>query len=250
MADQSGAEISAGGISQLEQSFQYSPLDPSVDGIRLLILEPGAKGEIPTCTLRHVTFRQRPKYEALSYTWGDETQRQNILLEGHSVSVTKNLYNALCGLRRTSEPRQLWADAICINQEDIPERNRQLPLMPFVYERAQIVLIWLGLCEMESARDSERASSVDEKAQSLLDWLRLSSNSELTKVICYNPYWDRLWIIQEIAKARRLESSYIACFGSSPTTSRSYRSPLGRVRVTIHRILLICQGANGHLLYL
>ncbi|KAM3071600.1 hypothetical protein ACMFMG_009476 [Clarireedia jacksonii] len=177
MADQSGAEISAGGISQLEQSFQYSPLDPSVDGIRLLILEPGAKGEIPTCTLRHVTFRQRPKYEALSYTWGDETQRQNILLEGHSVSVTKNLYNALCGLRRTSEPRQLWADAICINQEDIPERNRQLPLMPFVYERAQIVLIWLGLCEMESARDSERASSVDEKAQSLLDWLRLSSNS-------------------------------------------------------------------------
>jgi hypothetical protein len=151
-----------------------------------------------------VTFGQRPKYEALSYTWGDETQRRDILLGGHSFSVTKNLYDALCCLRHTSEPRQLWADAICINQKDIPERNRQLYLMPFVYERAKTVLVWLGLYEMESARNSSTTPSVSEKAQPVLDSLRLSSDDDLIKSICCNPYWDRLWIIQEVAQARRL----------------------------------------------
>ncbi|PQE06204.1 HET domain protein [Rutstroemia sp. NJR-2017a BBW] len=173
-------------------SFKYSPLDPSVDGIRLLVLEPGAREEIPKCTLKHVTFGERPKYEALSYTWGDETQRRDILLGGHSFSVTKNLYDALCCLRHPSEPRQLWTDAICINQTDIPERNRQLPIMASIYGRAQTVLVWLGLYETNS------------KAQPVLDGLRLGSDDGLMKAICGNPYWERLWIIQEVASARKL----------------------------------------------
>jgi hypothetical protein len=38
----------------------------------------------------------------------------------------------------------LWVDAICINQDDIEERNRQVKLMAFIYSRALAVLVWLG----------------------------------------------------------------------------------------------------------
>jgi hypothetical protein len=162
------------------------------------------KGETPKCTLKHVTYGERPKYEALSYTWGDETQRRDIHLGGHTFSVTKNLYEALCCLRHASEPRQLWVDAICINQTDIPEKNRQLYLMPFIYERAKTVLVWLGLYETRSAPGSSTSPSISEEAQPVLDQSRLSSDDQLTKAICCNPYWDRLWIIQEVAKARWL----------------------------------------------
>lgn len=37
-----------------------------------------------------------------------------------------------------------WADAICINQQDIYERNSQVLLMRHIYEGAEQVLIWLG----------------------------------------------------------------------------------------------------------
>jgi hypothetical protein len=40
-------------------------------------------------------------------------------------------------------PTRYWIDAICINQADIPERTRQLRIMPYVYERASITLVWL-----------------------------------------------------------------------------------------------------------
>jgi hypothetical protein len=41
-------------------------------------------------------------------------------------------------------------DAICINQEDIPERNHQITLMRDIYESARQTVVWLG----EAADDS------------------------------------------------------------------------------------------------
>ncbi len=40
--------------------------------------------------------------------------------------------------------RVLWIDARCINQADIAERNNQLRIMPHIYNRAHMVLAWLG----------------------------------------------------------------------------------------------------------
>lgn len=39
---------------------------------------------------------------------------------------------------------QFWVDAICINQNDIPERNKQLMTMERIYSRAESVAAWLG----------------------------------------------------------------------------------------------------------
>lgn len=47
-------------------------------------------------------------------------------------------------LRRRKQRRRLWADAICINQADVEERNYQVSMMVHIYSRAQRVVIWLG----------------------------------------------------------------------------------------------------------
>ncbi|CAM1504189.1 Fc.00g017800.m01.CDS01 [Cosmosporella sp. VM-42] len=38
----------------------------------------------------------------------------------------------------------IWADAICINQEDIDEKSAQVSIMDWIYSRATFVLAWLG----------------------------------------------------------------------------------------------------------
>jgi hypothetical protein len=43
-----------------------------------------------------------------------------------------------------ASPVYLWADAICINQEDTSERASQIQLMRCTYSLAKVVLAWLG----------------------------------------------------------------------------------------------------------
>jgi hypothetical protein len=81
-----------------------------------------------------------PEYLALSYTWGDLSNRRDIYINGHKFSITSNLYQALQHLRSNTAVRHLWIDAICINQND----NEQVPRMREVYSRAQCVIVWLG----------------------------------------------------------------------------------------------------------
>jgi hypothetical protein len=38
----------------------------------------------------------------------------------------------------------LWADAICINQEDLQERKQQLGLMGSIFSNAKYVIAWFG----------------------------------------------------------------------------------------------------------
>jgi hypothetical protein len=128
-------------------AFHYTPLDPSVDCIRLLALLPYDKRrpDIVRCKLSTVRFSEKPEYEALSYTWGESKPAETILLYGEPFAIQENLYNALDNLRPTGGwPRVLWADAICIGQGNLEERKRQVGLMDYIYTRASTVLIWLG----------------------------------------------------------------------------------------------------------
>jgi hypothetical protein len=47
-------------------------------------------------------------------------------------------------LRSPDTDRALWMDALCINQEDVIERNQQVYLMGSIYSQAREVLVWLG----------------------------------------------------------------------------------------------------------
>lgn len=89
-------------------------------------------------------------FEALSYTWGDAKERHWITIDGKAIDVTPNLLGALQQFRQPDQDRLVWVDAVCINQQDIPERGSQVLLMDLVYKRAARVLIWLGVAYSQS----------------------------------------------------------------------------------------------------
>jgi hypothetical protein len=63
--------------------YGYSPINPLVDSIRLLILEPAESFDSTIfCRLELVELAQKATYDALSYTWGDELATQDIWIAG------------------------------------------------------------------------------------------------------------------------------------------------------------------------
>ena len=167
-------------------NFTYEPLDLSAirPSIRLAILQPGPRNASIRVKLGRSAFAERPKYEALSYTWGRADDLRAIELNGTRVEVRKNLALALVHLRHTSEERVLWIDAICINQADLEERNRQVELMSYIYARAKRVLVWLGI---------------------IVHWDDMGLDLHDLGTLCHQAYWRRIWIVQEIGAASDLE---------------------------------------------
>ena len=71
----------------------------------------------------------KPKFEALSYTWGDTSARKRMTLCKRRFLVLENLSAALLSLRHIMKDRVLWVDALCINQQDLDERRQQVQQM-------------------------------------------------------------------------------------------------------------------------
>ena len=130
-----------------------------------------------------------------------------ITVNNTTVSVGQNLWNALRSLRLKDKARTIWVDALCINQEDISERNEQVLIMNRIYREATKVLIYLG----ESSEDTDAVFSVSAtvRRQLSLPWAtstKLSTEkAKACMTLCYRPYWRRVWIIQEILSASKLE---------------------------------------------
>ncbi|KAF2462469.1 uncharacterized protein BDR25DRAFT_249229, partial [Lindgomyces ingoldianus] len=57
---------------------------------------------------------------------GKSSQELSIYLDTCIFQVTKNLHGALSCLRNRHLERIVWIDAICINQEDLKERENQV----------------------------------------------------------------------------------------------------------------------------
>lgn len=128
----------------MESYSVYTRL-PSADSIRILSLQPDVESAPLACLLHVIEDRnQAPGYSALSYCWGDATDRLPILCNGMSVLITKSLHTALCRFRRDKVSRLIWADAICINQADNSERQQQVSIMREVYACAARVFVWTG----------------------------------------------------------------------------------------------------------
>lgn len=148
--------------------FKYTALQDKE--IRLLVLDAGKDGDALSGALvagKHIPGEHVMKYEALSYTWGDQSSPDYIHLRnpkplGHgnscicdktpsgSLAIGRNLALALRHLRQKDNSRTLWADSICINQQDIDERSAQVQLMRYIYKYAHRVVAWLGPADEHS----------------------------------------------------------------------------------------------------
>jgi len=138
------AELESSMIQEFFNSpFVYKSLDGPKD-ICVLILHAGTPSEPLRATIRHDPIT-RASYEAISYTWGDDSRPCSILVDGCLISITRYLFNALVNIRWRHEDRKLWADSICIHQADNKEKSAQVALMPEIYAQASRLLGYLGV---------------------------------------------------------------------------------------------------------
>jgi hypothetical protein len=153
-------------------------------------------------------------YAALSYTWGDSNLSRQILINDYIFRVTDNLEEYLRAWVEDPTPPYfgIWIDAICINQQDLEERSVQVKRMRDIYQQAFVVAAWLGAEEEGSDKAIELLTvfanynqGVQEQTDAFIENFRADPNFGPTgywKALCdflCRPYWDRLWIIQEIA---------------------------------------------------
>lgn len=215
----------------------YTFLNPARSEIRLLeIVSQG--DETPSCKLTIASLQDQLVFAALSYVWGDASIVEGIVVNGQVVSVTKNLAAALRHVRKSwaehfpdRDPSsfRLWADAICINQQDMPERGSQVQQMGLLYKKADVVLAWLGDCRKKNGELVDIPAAFDvyktlsmaarefadrDKERLALSWMQrhpeLYQNPDGTPVgFSSNPiyaalelnqiqYWTRAWIMQEV----------------------------------------------------
>jgi hypothetical protein len=140
------------------EEFAYPPLS-GPKCIRLLKIHDGNDTDVVSCDVFEVDLDQKPSFEALSYTWNLDPQwktmkfdvvedkvkeERPILCNGKPHHVTMNLYHALTEFRRQKWQTPIWADQICINQNDGDEKVAQLGIMVDIYQSAACVVIWLG----------------------------------------------------------------------------------------------------------
>lgn len=134
-----------------ESDTLQTPLYPAPlekDQFRLLKCL-GRKDSMLACSLNVEKFPTevdtRPRYDALSYVWGDQIKNQKFLnCNGHRIQVTNNLHAALFAIWSTNPNMRLWADALCINQADSEEKSAQVARMHHIYSNASCVRVWLG----------------------------------------------------------------------------------------------------------
>jgi hypothetical protein len=113
----------------------YSPLKSIKNEIRLLKISSGLEDEPLMCTLESISLDGDVLYTAVSYCWGDANNRADITVNGQSVSVTISLENALRRIRNVAQDTMVWADAICINQQDMAEKSVQVSMMGSIYSK-------------------------------------------------------------------------------------------------------------------
>lgn len=200
--------------------YQYGPL-PAEDHIRLLELHPGPWDcpiEFQMCTAKINTAQA---YESISYTWGEPQKIVKVICNDQCLWITRNLAEALRQVRLPHHSRFLWADAVCINQDDTHERESQVRMMAYIYERAGCVLVSLGsdngdaeygfgvlrslskLCEMQIEEHGGSMENVpvvelnDTGRYAALNWAACRS-------ILARPWFLRAWIVQEVGLAKQV----------------------------------------------
>lgn len=100
--------------------------------------------------------RRVQEYEALSYSWGKPERTAKVRCNARQASIPPGLFEALQGLRLRDQPRWLWCDALCINQDDPKEKSAQIQNMLHIFQKASRVVAWLG--EMQD--DTQHAFTV------------------------------------------------------------------------------------------
>lgn len=164
-------------------------------------------------------------YTALSYTWGPPVFDVDFhFIDKGFIRITSSLATALRYLRSEHESVFLWIDQICIDQNNIREKEQQIPLMGLIYTHATNTVIWLG---DEGDGDPRLAFDLLQQIRSRLQLFEGSVQPDDLERLHLPPlhkpvapawlevvglfqrdWFSRLWVIQEAVLSANL---YIKC---------------------------------------
>lgn len=206
--------------------------------IRVLVVKPGTPEANIEAKFKYVDLAEpvetRRHFQALSYFWGDSSERVPISITAGdivgTVGISPTLDRAIRRLRSPDEPLPIWIDAVCINQDDLQERARQVAMMGYIYARSEMVHIWiddhvLALDEaLRLIRDiyncNHRICAGGE--QCTCSGTRHSLSADMLDEITQTKEWHSIGFVREVfAQHTKLSS-----FGSSATEAAGGGSSL------------------------
>lgn len=195
--------------------------------IRLLTILPSAcDSEVIQTLLQWCPISNTPSYTAISYSWNPTHELINdvstaseyeIEVNGDSLGVTQSAYAVLRRMRSRLCPRVVWIDAICINQKDNADKDRQIPLMPQIYAQADSVAVWLGHSDTAYLATAlvNRLFIVNRMSRIGPDF-KYEINVEAAKALkdmLERRWFGRTWVVQEVVRAR--EGGVTVYYGDS-----------------------------------
>jgi hypothetical protein len=192
--------------------YGYTPLSHRT--IRVLELHHGNEEDPVVCTIIAQKIEDMA-YEAISYVWGDASLSFPITCNGKRLFITQNLGSALKAFRLKDTARRLWADGICIDQADLQERHAQVRMMGEIYSVAQGVLAWLGHDPGTAQVATSFIREFNRRPEVFINPWRVAPQSNSNRVqwdaikeMFSQPYFHRVWIIQELSLAKRAQMRY------------------------------------------
>ncbi|KAE9367182.1 hypothetical protein N431DRAFT_385395, partial [Stipitochalara longipes BDJ] len=132
-----------------QEPFQYQE-QIGRGAFRVFLIQPcpdvsaPLKGKLIATTLEEYDNSILHHYIALSYVWGNKSDRRTAFIDGKRLDITATLDSALRHIRDPMGELKVWADGICINQADVKERNIQVQQMGLIYQLARHTIIYLG----------------------------------------------------------------------------------------------------------
>ena len=223
--------LTEGDLESLSLADLYARYEIQGQQIRLIRVMPAkTANDAVQCRFFVGDLEQDFEYHALSYVWGDVTSTETIYVNGVPFAATTNLA-AYLRARRTVFcgeelfDHEIWIDAICIDQSNVGEKTEQVLMMRKIYERACLVIAWLGSdpddeyevpfkiieigCEQAIAKTTLPSVEWMEPHAS---WLCKETGAEdknmlnpawnSFKPFFENSYWSRVWTLQEIVVPR------------------------------------------------
>lgn len=163
------------------------------------------------------------------------TRRHSIICDGGIIKVTTNLKDALRMLASSvvsqhapSEPSYYWIDALCMDQQNVLERNAQVAKMADIYQRAQSVVVWLGKEDeytMDALTTIERVSAIPEEVWTSIPYTSFYEPGQMTAyhhpklpnlsyhnwlgfiALINRPWFKRAWVsLQSLVHIWRMQS--------------------------------------------
>lgn len=143
--------------------------------------------------------------------WGTNFSPEQVVLNGQTKTIGKNLAQAIRSLRMKQAIIPLWIDALSINQEDEVERSRQVRRMGEIYDNAMSVYSWVGSKQSDTDKAIDLMLELEKHPV-----IRFNDRggfdlgvepTELPRLCAAlykfmsRQYFRRTWILQEVALA-------------------------------------------------